>query len=314
MRILVTGATGVLGRPTVARLVAAGHDVVAAVRPGGRREATPPGATTVALSLFEREAVAKAVAGADAVLHLATRIPAADAHVPDAWRENDRLRAQATEVLLREAESAGAEVFVYPSVAFVYADGGSRWLAVGSPIEPTPVLESTLVAESLVGASSLRGVALRLGGLYGPTAPLTHRALAAVAAGRSPFLGAAQAYAPVLWVDDAADALVAALHAPTGLYDVVDDEPPTRAELAAAYAEAVGAEPPAEPPAAVDGADAASARTPLAFLPRSQRVCNRAFRQATGWQPSIPSVRAAVPALAAMRGHSDESDEGGSRC
>ena len=61
---LVTGATGALGTPTVARLRAAGHDVRALSRRSG------PGLTTG--DLLTGAGIPEAVAGADTVLHLAT--------------------------------------------------------------------------------------------------------------------------------------------------------------------------------------------------------------------------------------------------
>jgi UDP-glucose 4-epimerase len=79
----------------------------------------------------------------------------------------------------------------------------------------------------------------------------------------------------MLWVDDAAAAIEAALHAPAGTYNVADADPPTNAEVDAALAAAVGVEAlsPVTPP---DG--------PLA---RSQRVSSRRLREATGWAPRM---------------------------
>jgi uncharacterized protein YbjT (DUF2867 family) len=62
--MLVTGATGTLGAPTVTRLRAAGHHVRALSRRSG------PGLTTG--DLLTGEGIPEAVAGADTILHLAT--------------------------------------------------------------------------------------------------------------------------------------------------------------------------------------------------------------------------------------------------
>jgi uncharacterized protein YbjT (DUF2867 family) len=62
--ILVTGATGTLGTPTAARLRDAGHDVRALSR------STGPGLTTG--DLLTGEGIPEAIAGVDAVVHLAT--------------------------------------------------------------------------------------------------------------------------------------------------------------------------------------------------------------------------------------------------
>jgi len=53
-------------------------------------------------------------------------------------------------------------------------------------------------------------------------------------------VGRAGAYTSQIWVDDAGAAVVAAeSRAPAGIYDVVDDEPLTRGELAGVMARAV---------------------------------------------------------------------------
>ena len=107
MRILVTGASGVLGRVTVPLLRDLGHDL-----------ATP---SSSELDLFDAERIREAVRDTQAVLHLATRIPTPDCRkLPGAWDENDRLRAHATRLLVDGALSADTALIVVPTVAFVY--------------------------------------------------------------------------------------------------------------------------------------------------------------------------------------------------
>src|SRR3954470_18807064 len=97
MRLLVTGGTGVLGRALQPLAEAAGHELAMP----GREE----------LDLFDPSAVADAARGVDGVLHLATRIRTLDqVGDPDAWRENDHLRADASRILVEAAIAAGAEV------------------------------------------------------------------------------------------------------------------------------------------------------------------------------------------------------------
>ena len=69
MKILVTGATGVIGSRAIPMLQAAGHEVTAASR------SAQPGARRIALDLFDRQAVERVVAGHDAVINLATHMP-----------------------------------------------------------------------------------------------------------------------------------------------------------------------------------------------------------------------------------------------
>ena len=83
MRLLVTGGTGTLAWALRPLAQAAGHEL-----------RTP---TRDELDLFDPGAVARATLDIDAVLHLATRIqPLELLDKPEAWRENDRLRADAS--------------------------------------------------------------------------------------------------------------------------------------------------------------------------------------------------------------------------
>ena len=197
MKLFVTGGTGVLGVALRPRAAAAGHELVAP------RHAE--------LDLYDASAVRAAVAGADAVLHLATRIPGlGEMDDPGAWRENDRLRAEASKVLVDAALAEGAATYVQPTVTFVYPEGGPT--TEDTPIAGVrPILESALAAEretARFAAAGRRGVVLRLGLLDGPgtgnDAPVT-------------------VYGSTLHVDDAARALVEALELPSGIYNVCRD-------------------------------------------------------------------------------------------
>ena len=157
MRLLVTGGTGVLGRALRPLAEAAGHELVMP----GREE----------LDLFDPSAVADAVRGVDGVLHLATRIRTLEQiSDPDAWRENDRLRADASRILVDAAIAAGAAVYVQPTVTFVYPPNGP--VSEDTPVgEVLPILRSALVAEEQTerfARAGGRGVVLRLGLLDGP--------------------------------------------------------------------------------------------------------------------------------------------------
>jgi uncharacterized protein YbjT (DUF2867 family) len=93
MRVFVAGGTGTLGRPTLALLLAAGHEVVALARTPERGAVLQRlGAEPVVGDLFDLRAMTAALEGADAVFHLATRIPPpTQMRKLAAWRDNDRL-------------------------------------------------------------------------------------------------------------------------------------------------------------------------------------------------------------------------------
>lgn len=197
MRVLVTGGGGVLGRAILPLLRARGHQVHA------------PRPTD--LDLFDPTAVARAVDGVGAILHLATRIPPRDrAGDREAWQENDRLRSEASRLLVDAALAAGTETYVQPSVAFLYPTEGR--VDEETPLGPVPErLQSALTAEQQTArfaAAGRRGVVLRLGLLDGPGS-----------ANELPNLR----YGSTLHVADAGRALVAALALPSGVYNVCRD-------------------------------------------------------------------------------------------
>ena len=197
MRLLVTGGTGVLGRALRPVAEAAGH---ALAMPG--REA---------LDLFDPTAVAGAVRDVDGVLHLATRIRSLEQiSDPDAWRENDRLRADASRILVDAAITAGAAVYVQPTVTFVYpADGPA---SEDTPVRKVlPILRSALAAEQQTerfARAGGRGVVLRFGLLDGPGTGYDQ-----------PMAD----FGATLHVSDAGRALVSALSLPGGTYNVCRD-------------------------------------------------------------------------------------------
>jgi len=156
VRVLVTGGTGVLGRAFRPLAATAGHDV----RAPGRAE----------LDLFDPVAVASAVRDVNAVLHLATRIqPLGRLQQPEAWRENDRLRAEASAILVDAALGANVQTYIQPTVTFVYP--GDRPVSEETSVGDVPViLRSALAAEQQAARfteAGRRGVVLRLGLLDG---------------------------------------------------------------------------------------------------------------------------------------------------
>ena len=201
MRVLVTGGSGVLGRASIPLLRDAGHSVDA------------PGRT--ALDLFDPEAVAVAVADKDAIVHLATRIPPPERLADrEAWRDTDRLRAEATPILVDAALAASVEWFLFPSIAFVYPESGQ--VDESTPVADTvpEILLSALEAEHHVArfdGDGRRGVVLRLGVLYGPSI------------GKEMPAERWAAYGATLRIEDAGRAIAAATEVPGGVYNVVSD-------------------------------------------------------------------------------------------
>lgn len=298
-RIFVAGATGVVGKRAVARLVAEGHDVTAVARTPEKAELVRRlGARPVTVDLFDAQAVKSAVAGHDVVMNLATNIPPmARAAMPGAWDTNDRIRREASRDLVDAALATGAQRYVQESISFIYADGGDAWLDEDSPVTAVANLASVLEAEANARRftdSGGVGVVLRFAYFYGRDSHTTADQFRIARIGGAPVLGAATGFQSSISTDDAASAVVASLRAPAGTYNVADDEPVTKREYADVVARAIGAPRPVMLPRAA----LKLAGEKAAPLARSQRISNAAFKAATGWAPDEPSVRAGIPRTA----------------
>ncbi|CAM5533195.1 hypothetical protein SANTM175S_07584 [Streptomyces antimycoticus] len=233
-RVLVAGATGVIGRALVPLLRARGHHVTALVREPSRAAGLDLDGVVVADAL-EAEAVRAAVLSArpDVVVHQLTALrgPTAEGFEPTA-----RLRTEGTAHLIAAAEAAGAERMVAQSIAFATAPRGGPVLTEDAPLyvdapDPGWALTTRAIAElerRILAAAHLSGTVLRYGTLYGP-GTLYHRAGAiggAVARGRLPLPEPAAGITSFLHVEDAARAAVCAVEADTdGVFNVADDDP-----------------------------------------------------------------------------------------
>ncbi len=276
--VIVTGSTGVIGQRAVRELLAAGHRVTGVTRSArGHLRLESLGARAVEADVFDEASLRVAFDGADVVVNVLTHVPSADRMAdPSAWKENDRVRIEASAAIARAARAARVQRLVQESIAFVYADGGDGWLEEDAPVAGGGVTTTALTAER--NARELFDgdtVVLRFGLFMGPESGSAQAALEAARAGVSIALGPPSAYRPTLWLDDAAAAIAAALRVPAGTYNVADTDPPTNAEIDAALAAAVGVKA-LRPRPPQDG--------PLA---RSQRVSSRRLREASGWTPRV---------------------------
>jgi len=291
VRVFVAGATGVLGRGAVTALVGAGHAVTGVARTPAKAELLRRmAAEPVRVDLFDPGAVAAAVHGHEAVCNLTTSVPPPSRYFRRSpWAMSDRLHREASRCLVDGALATGATQYVQHSVAFMYADGGSSWLDEQSPLDPPPHGLAVMEAEAQTRRFAQRGgagVSLRFGFFYGAPAKTARDFLRVARMGFVPLPGRRDAYVSWIHTDDLGPAVVAALAAPPGEYNVVDDEPLTRDDLGSVLAQALGRK----------RLRIAPIVTRLMgkrfdYIARSQRIANASFRKATGWSPSVPSPR-----------------------
>lgn len=305
MKVFVTGATGVVGRRAVTQLLAAGAEVTGVARSRAKGDGLRAlGATPVEVSLFDRDALAAAVVGHQVVCNLATAVPTGERAIGrDAWDDNHRIRREGARNLVDAALRAGSERYVQESIALLYADGGDRLLDESAAVDPTGITGSALAAESEAARFARHGgvgVVLRFGTFYGADSGHTIETIDGARQGLFTVPGPAGAYWPSVTTDDAASAVVAALRAPAGIYNVAEDRPLTRAEHADALAAALGTA--TLHPPAMDGDLPAD----VSMMARSLRVTSQLFKALTGWQPRFPSAWEGWPfVVAALRSPAD---------
>jgi 2-alkyl-3-oxoalkanoate reductase len=277
MQVAVIGATGVLGRYVLPRLVERGHDVRALVRSAAKAEPLRRvGIACVIGDILERASLGPVLEGCDAALHLATAVPR-----PGMKRDfalNDRIRREGTANLIAACRAVRVERYVQQSIAHLVAGGGDRLLDETAPINAAAATSSAAGMEELVQQSGLRWSILRGGAFYGPGTGRDEDWRGLAREGKLQLPGDGSAYISLIHAMDMADAVVLAteLAPPAALLAVVDDEPVTYRELFSYLAALEGG--PAPQPGGPAGAG-------------SCRVSNARARAALGWQPRFRSYR-----------------------
>lgn len=302
MKVFVTGATGAVGPHAATALLDAGHEVTGLARSQAKAEQLAElGVRPVEVSLFDPSALAGALAGHDAVVNLATSIPPTWAYaLPWMWRANDRLRTHGSASVVEAALRAGVGRLVQESVALAYPDNGAAWIDEDLPVDLFSITRSSAVAEANVNRFSDAGgtgVVLRFGAFYGPGSAQSSEMLAMARWRFVLALGRPSKYFSVVHLADAGRAVAAALSAPAGVYNIVDDEPLTEREYGDALAAAANRRPLLRGP----GRAAALFGPNMAAVVRSHRTSNARFKAATGWAPRFPDARLGWADTAAAR-------------
>jgi len=231
MKLLLTGATGRVGRHLLPRLVAQGHDVRAVARgEAGATQIKATGAEPVLADLLEPEGYRGALAGRDAVVHLAAVLRSTDAD------EIRRANLEATRRLADATLEAGVGRFVAASTTLVYPGGLGRPATEDDRPAPPPAwgmypATKAEADQALLALHRDRDLGVRIvrfAFVYGEGDPHLTESLGW--AGRWPGHQRLQ----LLHHADAAQAVVRALEAPGvdgRVYNAADESPVTAVEL-----------------------------------------------------------------------------------
>jgi nucleoside-diphosphate-sugar epimerase len=302
MRVLIAGATGVVGRQLVPMLAGAGHEVFGTSRSeAGFDLLRELGARPLALDVLDAAAVRAAVSKVrpDAIVHQATALTALGndfRHFDRLFARTNELRTTGTENLLDAAWASGVQRFVAQSYRWGFLD--PQGAITADP--PTAFRQSAAALRRLEELVTSRpgGVALRYGGFYGPHTSLDFRGgadgtggpqIAAVRRRRLPIIGDGGGCFTFLHVHDAASAALAALTAGSGVYTVVDDEPAPVREWLPYLARVIGAKPPRRVPSWIGRLVAGEGATYL--MTAAPGASNDRAKAGLGWRPAYPSWR-----------------------
>jgi len=232
-KALVTGATGFLGRAAAIRLRELGWEVTGLGRdPEAGRLLVAQGISFLQADLRNREAIERACAGQDFVIHCAA--------LSSPWgryRDFREINADGTEHVAAGCLRHGVRRLVHVSTPSVYFDYGDRLNIAESaelPRKPANAYAATkLLAERAVTKASAQGlpsIILRPRGLFGPgDTSLFPRLLRANDSRGIPLIGGGRSPLDLTYADNVVDALVLACDAPesaTGqVYNISNGEP-----------------------------------------------------------------------------------------
>jgi nucleoside-diphosphate-sugar epimerase len=324
MRVLVTGAGGFIGRHVTAEVTRRGHDVLAMVRPSS---AVPPELEDPAVELVRCDLrrpsarLEQAIAGADAIVHLAAGVGGSARAMFDAT-------VIGTQNLLTAMAAGGwSGRLVHVSSLAVYGYAlvpGGATIDEGTPLEPdlgrrddyawTKGWQEALVRE-LAETGSCAVTIVRPGAVHGPGRDMPAR-LGRRLGTHALLLYGGAARLPLVDVGNLASLLATCVEHPKAagrVFNAIDPCPPRRWQYLRSRRRGLLVVP--VPQAALRAAGSAFARTggrlpgPAFLEPYAAGPVLRSFRYETttahrvlGWAPDRPEgVPAPAPALEAVR-------------
>lgn len=298
MKIFVAGATGAIGRPLIAGLLAQGHEVVALTRNLEKaRTLAQQGVEAVIADVFDADAVQVAINDAqpEVVIEQLTSLP--KTYTPESMQAtgelNKRIRLEGGANVLAAAQAAGVRRYLRQSIAFWAVPGiglASEETPLSLDASPAVAADAHTVTEleqRLLETPNLEGIVLRYGFLYGPGTWFAPDGDVAkqVRQQQFPIVGSGEGVWSWVHIEDVAAATVAAVEQGNpGIYLITDDRPLKVRQWLSAYARWLKAPPPpqvsVEEALQIGGADAvyygtqmrgasnAKAKRELNFQPR----------------------------------------------
>ena len=254
MKVFVAGATGAIGQPLIAELIAKGHTVTGMTHSeAGAKRLRAAGVDVAIADALDGGAVERVLRAshAEAVIDELTAIPRTPSELSAHAHVDQKLRIEGGNNLHRAALACGVGHYIQQSSGFfldakeALADESSP-LALNASPGIAKYAEMYAYVEQRALESSIEGVALRYGFFYGPNTWYNPDGGAADEVRKQlfPVIEGGKAKWSFVHIEDAARATVAALTAQPGKYVVVDDDTSPVSVWLPRFASFVGAPPP----------------------------------------------------------------------
>ena len=305
MKVLVAGASGVLGRQLVPLLVERGDEVTGMTRSRSKVEMIAGlGAKAIVADALDPDAVGRAVSQArpEVIVHELTALSGSldMRHFDRDFAQTNRLRTEATDHLLAAGRAIGVRRFVAQSYAgWPFARTGGPVKTEDDQLDPAPAdgMRETLAAirhleDAVIGAGWTEGIVLRYGGFYGPGTSMgpggEHARL--IRRRKFPIVGGGTGVWSFVHVADAAQATADALaRGRRGIYNIVDDEPAPVADWLPAVAATLGGKRPRSVPLWLGRLLAGEAAAVM--MTEVRGASNAKAKRELGWRPGHPTWR-----------------------
>jgi len=246
MKVLITGATGLLGSHLIKELQERGEQIRALVLPvENTARLVAQGVEVVRGDITDERTLKPAVKDIDLIFHLAGMM---GVHRPMA--DYRRVNVTGSENLYNAAKQAGVRRFVHTSSHTVYGLGYGRFMTEDDPLRPNadPYPQTKVEGDRLIRRlmldSNMETVILRPGTFFGPYDHLHFGRMAQKTKdGKALLVGRGDNALPFCYVTDVVQGfLLGAYHknAPGNVYNITNDQPLTQREMYDAIADAVG--------------------------------------------------------------------------
>jgi 2-alkyl-3-oxoalkanoate reductase len=294
MKIFIAGASGAIGQPLVVELIRRGHTVTGMTHSdAGAEKLGKAGAVVARVSAFDAPALAEALrrASAEIVIDQLTALPKHPSDLAAAGPGDRKLRLEGGGNLFRAAQATGVRRYLQQASAFfLKAGSGLADESESLAIDATPGVAANArtyaeLEKRLFSAARMEGVALRYGFFYGPNTwyDLEGASADQVRQEQSPIIGHGEGVWSWIHIEDAAQATVAALTAPAGVYNIVDDDPSPVSVWLPAFARFVGA--PAPPHITEEQARATVGEEPIYYQTKLRGASNKKARETLNFRP-----------------------------